>query len=69
MKPHKGKLVGWHRHECEDTRYIIRGYFDGHPQFHGMYGHTSEVLCHDEATGEIETRNSRYTLVGEPVIK
>ena len=32
------------------------------------YGHTSLVLAHDVETGEVETLNSRYTLVGLPTI-
>ncbi len=61
-KPHKGRITDW----------IIAGgrcfgRSESHPQFAGMDIRTSTVLKHDEETGEIETRNSRYTLVGPSV--
>lgn len=62
-KPHKGSLKDWFKYEVGDG-YIICGRFIGHPQFNGEHGHTSLVLSHNEETGEIETRNSRYTLIG-----
>lgn len=64
-KPHKGTLTNWWKQETYTKLglgFVIRGTFDGHPQFHGETGHTSFVIAHDETTGEIETRNSRYTL-------
>lgn len=66
-KPHKGRIKDWFKYECDAKGgYIIRGRFVDHPEFAGLAGHTSLVLSHDEATGEIETRNSRYTLIGQP---
>lgn len=65
-KPHLGRIENWKMAEC-DARfglgYFIRGRFVGHPYFAGEYGHTSWVVAHNLETGEIETRNSRYTLV------
>lgn len=61
-KPHYGRIKDWYRDGD-----VIRGVFLDHP-YHRGEGHTSLVLHHDGATGEIETKNSRYTLVkeGEP---
>lgn len=67
-KPHFGRIKGGIKdHTLGDDSYIIRGEFLDHPLHRGM-GHTSKVLSHDEKTGEIETKNSRYTIVadGEP---
>lgn len=75
VKPHKGEITNWFKQfyprpviggEFEGTLgYLIRGTFMDHPQFgHTPFGHTSMVVKHDEETGEIETLNSRYTLVG-----
>jgi len=44
--------------------YLIEGDFLDHP-FHRGRGHTSYIIAHDEVTGEVETRNSRYRLVAE----
>jgi hypothetical protein len=63
MKPHKGRIALWYKQDCGTEGYLVCGVFLDHPQFMGEHGHTSLVLSHDEATGEIETRNSRYTLV------
>jgi hypothetical protein len=63
-KPHLGSIKNWKRHEHGD-KVCIWGTFVDHPTFGGYYGHTSYIVSHDEATGEVETRNSRYTLVGE----
>lgn len=64
-KPHKGRIDDWYKSECgaAGLGYLIRGKFLDHPDFSGYYGHTSYIVKHDEATGEIETRNSRYTLL------
>lgn len=69
MKPHKGSLKNWFKEDwgCAGLGlgYMIRGEFVDHPEFAGCKnGHTSYVVAHDEATGEVETKNSRYTLVG-----
>lgn len=64
-KPHNGALKDWYKYETDSKGgYIIRGTFVGHPYFDGEPGHTSLVLSHNEETGDIETRNSRYTLIG-----
>lgn len=69
MKPHLGKITDWYRYECEGhgLDYRIIGRFIDHPKFAGLRGNTSHVIAHDELTGEIETRNSRYTLIGPEV--
>lgn len=64
-KPHKGTLTNWTKVElplAKGLGYIVTGVFKDHPDFAGEYGRTSYLVKHDEATGEIETRNSRYTL-------
>ena len=65
LKPHKGRISNWTKVEYfPDTgKYFIRGRFVDHPSFAGERGYTSYLVKHDEMTGEIETRNSRYTLV------
>jgi hypothetical protein len=64
-KPHKGRIERWWRYPCQGgLGYGINGQFLDHEHIRGD-GHTSYVVFHDEATGEIETRNSRYTLVGK----
>ena len=60
-KPHLGTLDDWWMADANHgLDYIIRGKFVGHPQFDGLYGHTSYVVKREG--NEIETRNSRYTL-------
>ena len=80
-KPHHGRITGWWLHYPLDDfeppegapGYIVRGNLIDHPMWDERdpwmkdSGHTSWVLKHDEATGEIETLNSRYTLVGAAV--
>lgn len=69
-KAFKGSIKNWSkRHCCPDhgLGYIIEGEFVDHPRFAGAYGHTSWVVSHDPSTGHIETRNSRYVLLGEEV--
>lgn len=64
-KPHKGSIESWFKYKVDGNGgYIIRGRFVDHPQFAMEFGHTSLVLSHNEESGEIETRNSRYTLIG-----
>ena len=65
-KPHKGRITDAKR-QYVGKKYVIWGFSDGHEEFHGRYFHTSQVLKHDEETGEIETRNSRYAVVNEIV--
>lgn len=66
MKPHHGDIYGWRKlpYRGLTSSYNVAGLFKGHPTYDGKYGFTSLVLSHDEATGEIETKNSCYTLVG-----
>lgn len=65
-KPHKGRITMWAKRECEHgLGYYIVGRFVDHPAFAGHGGYTSYVVAHDEETGEIETRNTRYTLTEE----
>lgn len=59
MKPHKGTIDNWRIIPAGD-RLIVAGKFVDHPQFAGMYGHTSWIV--DVDGFEVETRNSRYTL-------
>jgi hypothetical protein len=60
-KPHKGVIKNWIK--LERTAGIGLGYmiFGDAPE-PGYVIRTSPVVKHDEATGEIETTNSRYTL-------
>lgn len=71
-KPHRGTMKNWFKEYwgCEGygLGYMIRGEFVDHPEYAGCpNGHTSYVVAHDEATGEVETKNSRYTLVGPSI--
>jgi hypothetical protein len=61
MKPHKGTINNWYKKHWYG-RHIIIGDFVDHHEFAGKSGHTSYIVKHDEETGEVETRNSRYTL-------
>lgn len=65
-KPFHGRIKDWARLRSTDRGlgYLIIGEFLDHPKFAGKQGHTSYIVKHDEETGEIETRNSRYLLVG-----
>jgi hypothetical protein len=67
VKPHKGEIHRWkkfdfsktHPHECYDNLgYVIFGFRNN-----TTYMRTSPVVKHEG--NEIETINSRYTLVGE----
>ena len=64
QKPHHGKIKDWHREPVQKGRFIVVGFFVDHPDFAGHQGYTSYIVALDEQTGELETRNSRYTLVG-----
>ena len=66
-KPHRGRITDWTRVWIDDERYHIFGFSQDHPR---LAGHllTSVVLKHDEATGEIETKNQRFRLVGPEVL-
>ncbi len=68
IKPHKGSIKDWYKYGCTlGLGYMIIGTFVDHPKFVGETGNTSYVIKHDEKTGEIETNNSRYTLVGAEI--
>lgn len=72
-KPHHGRITSWFRDRNVTDRglgYVIIGKFMDHPTLgkDDSPCHTSCVLAHDDATGEIETLNSRYTLVGDPLV-
>lgn len=67
-KPHFGRIKDWGEDPLPSLgprAYRIVGHFLDHPYFRGPDIHTSVVVSHDRATGEIETNNSRYTLVNE----
>lgn len=76
-KPYKGEISSWVKipFDVEATKklygedpglgFIIAGTFENHPKFgRSPGGTTSWIVHHNEETGEIETRNSRYKLVG-----
>lgn len=73
LKPHKGSLKDWWKHYpleefgSEGLGYIICGVFVDHEDFAGEDSHTSWVVSHDETEGYVETLNSRYILIGEPI--
>jgi hypothetical protein len=62
-KPHRGRIAAWRKtgHE-EATAY--EGVFLDHPNLTGFMSVTSAVVAGPDGDGEIETRNSHYTLVG-----
>lgn len=65
MKPHKGSISDWYKlPTSRGLGYYIMGQFQDHPDFGKKFTNTSWVEKHDLKTGEIETRNSRYTLIG-----
>lgn len=65
MKPHNGPIMNWSKRTCAGgLGYYIWGRILAHPDFDDQVTNTSIVVAHDVATGEIETLNSRYTLVG-----
>lgn len=59
-KPHKGKITNWSF--VNEGRTVI-GIHHGT----GGFIRTGTLVNHNIGTGEIETRNSRYTLTSEPV--
>jgi hypothetical protein len=66
-KPHKGRIHSWVKMQIGDDYglgWCAYGRAEDHPDFGNHHIRTSYVVKHDEATGEVETRNSRYTLVG-----
>ena len=69
MKPHKGRITEVEKFETV-SGYVYLCRFLDHPQFAWRRGHTSLVVkddCdkprHKLDSYEIETRNSRYTVV------
>ena len=77
-KPHKGTLINWYKREYGDygLGYFLECTFVDHPEFAGEHGHVSSVVKESREVPsrhtlmdinaepiEIETRNSRYTLV------
>lgn len=58
-KPFKGHLRNAMIQTFPDGRYIYWGTFDGHPQFNGRRGHTSQVVA-EHPGGIVETLNSVY---------
>jgi len=71
LKPHRGRIEWWSKRPCEGgLGYRILGHFREHPNFSPyIWAWSSFVVKHDEASGEIETANSRYTLVGAEELK
>lgn len=74
MKPFKGSIKNWWKQYpakewwgTEGLGYMICGTFVDHEWFAGKDGHTSFVILHHEDTGQIETLNSRYLLIGEAI--
>lgn len=66
VKPDMGRIQNWRRVDaCGGLGYVIVGRFLDHTRLIGCANaHTTYVVKHDEKTGAVETRNSRYTLVG-----
>ena len=68
-KPYKGRITDWCKLPSRfGIGYFIYGRFLEHPDFGEKETNTSWVEKHDPITGEIETRNSRYTLIGPEII-
>lgn len=80
MKPFKGKIYHWIKQPFDKEKvaayyeedaglgYTIFGYTTETPKL-GTWYRTSWVVKHDELLGMIETRNSKYQLVGPEVPK
>lgn len=75
-KPHNGDLFFWRRTPFnkdvyslpENLGYVITGSKSRERLSLGTYWQTSAVVKHNEETGEIETLNSRYQLIGEEYV-
>lgn len=73
QKPHKGRIVETGRFKSVyGLGYGLYVKFVDHPEFGGMFGHTSPIVKTDEAKPrhlndgyEVETLNSRYTVIPE----
>ena len=73
-KPHKGAIADWKRwfHPQIETLpkkglgyIIVGGNYDDGLRNAGGFIRTSIVVAHNSETGDVETLNSRYTLIGE----
>lgn len=67
MKPFKGRINNWNfvvfsEPTEEHLGFVVRGIPSGHPEFKDFI-RTSLVVKYDEATGAVETLNSRYQLL------
>ena len=61
-KPHHSRIDGWYEHPAQGgLGYRVNGMFMDHPQLKGYNAHTSFVVARNG--NEIETNNSRYTLL------
>jgi hypothetical protein len=61
-KPHMGRITRWKIINWYADRYVVIGMMLDHPVLAGRMAHTSYIVSRDGC--EIETHNSRYTLVG-----
>lgn len=70
MKPYKGRITKWWKdpiaNKFAGLGYLIQGEFLEHPDFGQKVTHTSYVVAHHD-NGMVETRNSRYRLIGPEV--
>ena len=62
-KPHRGRIAAW-RKTGHDEATAYEGVFLDHPNLTGFMSVTSAVVAGPDGGGEIETRNSHYTLIG-----
>jgi hypothetical protein len=62
-KPHRGRIAAW-RKTGHDKATAYEGVFLDHPNLTGFMSVTSAVVTGPDGGGEIETRNSHYTLIG-----
>ena len=62
-KPHNGRIEDWTRVPCDHgAGFFVVGRFVDHYRLAGLEGHTSWAVALEG--DQLETRNSRYTLVG-----
>jgi hypothetical protein len=64
MKPYKGAITTWHQLTNYLEKKHVVGFFLEHPHIKG-FGYTSEVVKIEGS--ELETQNSRYTLIGPDI--
>ncbi len=62
-KPHRGRIAAW-RKIGRDNDAAYEGVFLDHPYLTGFISRTSAALKGPDGGDEIETLNSRYTLIG-----